>query len=92
MELSAKNIVMLRNGNIGVVVGWGGKPTYVVTATFVNTTDRWGENGKRNAKSAEPNKYDIMEIRDGSSVEKATDVFKSSFDASALPLVWKAEA
>lgn len=91
MELTSKQIVKLRNGNVGVVVGWGNKPTYLVAATFVNTIDKWDENGDRVKAKETPNKYDIMTIYDGSAVEEPTQVFKSSFNFDELPVVWSRE-
>lgn len=91
MDLQNKQIVKLRSGNIGVVVGWGEKPAYVVTATFVNTLDKWGEDGKRKNAKETPNKYDIMAVYDGSATENPTDVFKASFKVEEQPLVWAVE-
>ena len=33
--------------------------------------------------------YDIVEVFDGSTLEKVTDVFKNSFKADGLKSVWK---
>lgn len=92
MKLAVTNIVVFRDKGRGVVVGWGdNKPAYVVGARFTNPVSKWNENGRHGGK-AEPTRYDIVAVYDGSSIENPTDAFKASTKVENLSLIWEEKA
>ena len=88
MDLKSGNIVIFRGEGKGVVTDWNGKPSYVVGARFTNPTNLWDENGRYRGK-AEPTKYDIIKVIDGSSIEEPTKVFRTSAKLDELPIIWE---
>lgn len=84
MELQKNQIVKLRNGNFGAVASFNDKAFQIIFTAFTSPLRRYDENLK-----AKNNNYDIVEVYDGSSVENVTDVFKKSFNAEGLKLIWK---
>jgi hypothetical protein len=56
----------------------------IIFTAFTSPLRRYDENLK-----AKNNNYDIVEVYDGSTVENVTDVFKKSFNADGLKLIWK---
>jgi len=84
MELQKNQIVKLRNGNFGAVAAFNDKAFQIIFTAFTSPLRRYDENLK-----AKNNNYDIVEVYDGSTVENVTDVFKKSFNADGLKLIWK---
>lgn len=84
MELSNNQVVKLRNGKFGVVASFNNKPFQLIFAAYTNPTKRYDENLKH-----KNHEYDIVEVFNGSSIGEVTDVFKNSFKADGLELVWK---
>ena len=86
MDLQKNQVVKLRNGKFGATATFNDKVFQIIFTAFSTPIKRYDENLKN--KNAE---YDIVEIFDGSSLEKVTDVFKGSFKADGLTSVWKRE-
>lgn len=86
MEFKCNQVVVLRNGKVGVVACFNEKPFQVVFDSYTNPTKKYDEELKHNNPS-----YDVMEIFDGSSIENVADVFKRSFKTDGLTSVWKRE-
>lgn len=86
MELSKNQIVKLRNGVFGAVMSFNDTPMQIVFAAFSNPTRLWKDLKRKNSQ------YDIVEIYDGSKLENVRDVYKKSFKADGLDLVWSEEA
>lgn len=84
MELTCNKIVELRNGKFGVVACFNEKPFQLVFDSFTTPIGRYNDELKN--KNAN---YDIVKIYDGSSVENVLNVFKKSFNADGLALVWE---
>lgn len=83
MELALNQIVQLRNGKNGLVVGFNGVPSHIVFENYCNPVTQYDkELCKKNPK------YDIVKIADGSQLERLTEVFKSKFDIDKT-LVWE---
>ena len=86
MEFKANQIVVLRNGNVGVTASFKGKPFQLVFASFTTPTKRYNEDLKVKNEN-----YDVVELRDGSKLKNVLDAFKKSFKTEEYPLVWKRE-
>lgn len=84
MELQKNQIVKLRNGKFGATAIFNDKVFQIIFATFTTPIKRYDENLKTKNEN-----YDIVEVFDGSTLEKVTDVFKTSFNANGLKSVWK---
>lgn len=84
MELQKNQVVLLRNGKYGVTCAFNDKAFQIVFAAFTSPIKRYDENLKTKNEN-----YDIVEVYDGSTIENVTDVFKKSFKADGLKLIWK---
>ena len=84
MELQKNQVVKLRNGKFGVTATFNDKVFQIIFTAFTSPIRRYDENLK--AKNSD---YDIVEVFDGSTLEKVTDVFKTNFNAEGLNSVWK---
>ena len=80
-------VVVLRNGMIGTVVNFNGKPSHLILKSYCNPISKYNDELKH-----KNNNYDIMEIYDGSTIEDVDSVFKPRFEVSELNLIWKREA
>ena len=80
-ELTSSNVVMTKNGKVGIVVSFNGKPSHIIFASFTNPIDKWDEDLNHTNDN-----YTITEVRDGSKVENVLDAFKKRvFDS--LPTI-----
>lgn len=70
-ELTSSNVVMTKNGKVGIVVSFNDKPSHIIFASFTNPIDKWDDD----LNHANDN-YTITEVRDGSKVENVLDAFK----------------
>ena len=86
MELQKNQIVKLRNGVYGATAAFNDKVFQVIFTAFTTPARRFDANLKHSNTN-----YDIMEVYDGTSLEAVADVFKKSFNASGLNVVWKRE-
>ena len=86
MEFKENQVVKLRNGIYGVTASFNGKPFQLVFTAFTTPTRRYDDNLKNKNEN-----YDIVEIYDGTKLEDVADVFKKSFNADGLELIWKRE-
>ena len=84
MELQKNQVVKLRNGKFGATATFNDKVFQIIFAAFTTPIKRYDENLKTKNEN-----YDIVEVFDGSTLEKVTDVFKTSFNANGLKSVWK---
>jgi hypothetical protein len=84
MELQKNQVVKLRNGIFGAVASFNDVPFQLIFTAFTTPTRRYDENLKNKNEN-----YDIVEIYDGSTLENVSDVFKKSFNADGLKLIWK---
>ncbi len=85
VKIGINQVVTLRNGKRGVVLGFNEKPFIIVFDSFTALINRFDETTHKNKNK----NYDIVAIHDGSSVENAKDVYKVKFDIDTLPLLWK---
>lgn len=70
-DLTNSSVVMTKNGKIGIVVAFNGKPSHIIFTSFTNPIDKWDEDLNH------PNdNYSITEVRDGSKVKNTLDAFK----------------
>ena len=86
MELKSNQVVKLRNNIFGVVASFNNKPFQIIFASYTSPLGRYDAELKN-----KNNNYDIVEVYDGSNVNNVLDVFKRSFNADGLELVWKRE-
>jgi hypothetical protein len=86
MTLSKNQVVKLRNGRFGVTACFNDKPFQLIFTAYTTPINRYDNDLKH--KNSE---YDIVEIFDGSSLEKVTDVFKRNFTTEGLESVWVRE-
>lgn len=70
-DLTSSSVVITKNGKVGVVVSFNGKPSHIIFASFTNPIDKWDDD----LNHANDN-YTITEVRDGSKVDNALDAFK----------------
>jgi hypothetical protein len=85
VKIDINQVVTLRNGKRGVVLGFNNKPFIIVFDSFTSPINRFDETTYKHKNE----NYDIVAIHDGSSVENAKDVYKVKFDIDTLPLLWK---
>lgn len=84
-ELSCKQVVKLRNGNVGIVVCFGDKPSHIIMNNFTNPINKWDENLENKNHN-----YDIVEVYDGSKLEDPLDGFKKK-KVAELDVLYKRE-
>ena len=84
-ELSCKQVVKLRNGNVGIVVCFGDKPSHIIMNNFTNPIGKWDEN-----LESKNHNYDIVEVYDGSKLEDPLDGFKKK-KVAELDVLYKRE-
>lgn len=80
-ELTSSSVVMTKNGKVGIVASFNGKPSHIIFASFTNPIDKWDED----LNHANDN-YTITEVRDGSKVDNALDAFKKRV-FNTLPII-----
>ena len=85
MDFQNNNVTVLRNGAIGYVASFNGKPSMLIFKNYTNTVGVYNSDLKKGGNS----NYDVMSIYDGSSVEDAKAIYKKSFNVDELPKVWE---
>ena len=70
-ELTDKCVVKAKNGKIGIVVSFNGKPSHIMFNSFSNPLDKWDD-----SLNHQNDDYTIVDVRDGSPIENAKDGFK----------------
>lgn len=85
MDFQNNNVIVLRNGAIGYVASFNGKPSMLIFKNYTNTVGVYNSDLKKGGNS----NYDVMSIYDGSSVEDTKAIYKKSFNVDELPKVWK---
>ena len=85
MDFQNNNVIVLRNGAIGYVASFNGKPSMLIFKNYTNTVGVYNSDLKKGGNS----NYDIMSIYDGSSVEDTKAIYKKSFNVDELPKVWE---
>lgn len=88
-KLKENQIVVLRNGIIGVVTGFNGKPAQVVFPSFTKPARQYDE--KTFVVAGTNRNYDIVEVYDGSSVETYKEIFSKKFKTEGLKRIWRAK-
>jgi hypothetical protein len=84
MELKNNQVIVLKNGKIGVTSSFNGKPFQLIFDTFTMPIRRLDEN-----LEAKNSNYDVVEVYDGSTIEEVTDVFEKGYTTEGLKAVWK---
>ena len=85
MDFQNNNVIVLRNGAIGYVASFNGKPSMLIFKNYTNTVGVYNSDLKKGGNS----NYDVMSIYDGSSVEDTKAIYKKSFNVDELPKVWE---
>lgn len=85
MDFQNNNVIVLRNGAIGYVASFNGKPSMLIFKNYTNTVGVYNSDLKKGNNS----NYDVMSIYDGSSVEDTKTIYKKSFNVDELPKVWE---
>ena len=85
MDFQNNNVIVLRNGAIGYVASFNGKPSMLIFKNYTNTVGVYNSYLKKGGNS----NYDVMSIYDGSSVEDTKAIYKKSFNVDELPKVWE---
>lgn len=80
-ELTSSSVVMTKNGKVGIVASFNGKPSHIIFTSFTNPIDKWDDD----LNHANDN-YTITEVRDGSKVDNALDAFKKRV-FNTLPII-----
>lgn len=83
-NLECNNVVVLRNGLVGAVGCFNGKPAWLIFKSYINPIEKYNEELKH--KNAN---YDVMAVYDGSPIENVSVLFKSKYDVSTLDLIWE---
>lgn len=81
MKLEVNDIVKIRRGDFGVVVGFNNKPCAILFHSFTSVLTRYNENLKHSNKE-----YDIVAVYNGDKVESYKEVYRAKFDPDALEL------
>ena len=84
MQFENNQVVKLRNGKMGVVASFNGRPFQLVFSAFSMPIRRFDENFNNSNHD-----YDVVEVYDGSSIDNVVNVFKASFTTNGLNLVWE---
>lgn len=86
MELGINNVVVTRNGKVGVVDSVFGVPCVVVFPNFTMNVSRF----KGDLKNSN-NAYDIVKVLDGNDVPKEDikKFFRSGYNISGLKVLWE---
>lgn len=85
MDFQNNNVIVLRNGAIGYVASFNGKPSMLIFKNYTNTVGVYNSDLKKGGNS----NYDVMSIYDGSSVEDTKAIYKKSFNVNELPKIWE---
>lgn len=85
MEFQNNNVIVLRNGAIGYVASFNGKPSMLIFKNYTNTVGVYNGDLKKGGNA----NYDVMSVYDGTSVENPKDIYKKSFKVEELPKVWE---
>lgn len=85
MDFQNNNVIVLRNGAIGYVASFNGKPSMLIFKNYTNTVGVYNSDLKKGGNS----NYDVMSIYDGSSVEDTKAIYKKSFNVDELPKIWE---
>lgn len=80
-ELTNSSVVMTKNGKVGIVASFNGKPSHIIFTSFTNPIDKWDED-----LNHVNDNYTITEVRDGSKVDNALDAFKKRV-FNTLPII-----
>lgn len=80
-ELTSSSVVMTKNGKVGIVASFNGKPSHIIFTSFTNPIDKWDED-----LNHVNDNYTITEVRDGSKVDNALDAFKKRV-FNTLPII-----
>ena len=80
-ELTSSSVVMTKNGKVGIVASFNGKPSHIIFTSFTNPIDKWDED-----LNHVNDNYTITEVRDGSKVDNALDTFKKRV-FNTLPII-----
>lgn len=84
-DLQPNQLVVLRNGNVGLTASFNGQVAWLIFKSYINPITKYDENLKNKNTN-----YDIVCVRDGSSIENVNQVFTSKgIEVEALPLVWE---
>lgn len=86
-KLKENQIVVLRNGNVGVVTGFKGEPAQIVFKSFTKPARSFNE--KTFVVNGNNHNYDIVAIYDGNSVETYHEIFSTKFNVESLKRIWK---
>ena len=86
-ELKVNQVVRIRKGKNGVVMGFNGKPSLIVFDSYCAKLKDYNEN----LKHKKHEEYDIVGVYDGKKVENYTDVYRKKFDLSMLKEVYVEE-
>lgn len=76
-------IVKLRNGLVGLLVCFNGKAAYIVLPKFIKKATDYDENWKHKKN----HDFDVVEVRDGATLEHVGDAFKARFNIENFPLI-----
>jgi hypothetical protein len=87
-ELKINQVVRIRKGKNGVVMGFNGKASLIVFDSYCAKLRDYTEDLKHKKHS----EYDIVAVYDGKKVENYTDVYRKKFDLSELKEVYSEEA
>ena len=85
MELNNNNIVVLRNGQRGLVTSFQDKPFTIAFANYSNPISKYKDFKQKNTA------YDIIAIYNGTDLENPTMAYKKTFSLEHLQLIWKEE-
>ena len=85
--LKENQIVVLRNGKIGVVTGFNGKPAQVVFDSFTKPARSFDP--KTFVVNGNNREYDIVEVFNPREDTEYKEIFRKSFKTEGLKRVWK---
>ncbi len=85
MEFGKNQIVKLRNGLVGVVTSFNGKPSHLIFKAYTNPITQYNDNLEKKNHD-----YDVVEIYDGTKLDVITDVWKRGA-LDNFEMIWKRE-
>ena len=83
-KIESNQIIVLRNGSIGVTASFNGKPFQLIFRSYTSMLSRYDENLKHKNPQ-----YDIVCILDGKGIDDVRKVFSNKFSLDGIPIIWQ---
>ena len=83
VKFDNNQIVVLRNGSIGVTASFNNKPFQLIFRSYTSTVGNYDENLRH-----KKHQYDVVSLLDGSNLKDVREVFSNKFSLDGIPVIW----